>query len=103
QGKIGETYMIGAEGEKNNKELVETILEIMGKNGDDYELVNDRPGHDLRYAINATKLRTELGWEPKYTNFRKGLEDTVAWYQNNEAWWKPQKQATEAKYSELGR
>jgi len=103
KGKIGETYLIGANGEKNNKDVLELILKLMGKSPDYYEHVDDRPGHDLRYAIDATKLRHELAWQPKYTDFRAGLEDTVKWYQNNEAWWKPQKQATEDKYKELGR
>ncbi len=75
----------------------------MGKDKNDYELVNDRPGHDLRYAIDASKLTKELSWQPKYTDFRQGLADTIEWYKQNEAWWKPQKQATEDKYKELGR
>lgn len=99
KGKIGETYLIGANGEKNNKEVVELILETMGKAADDYEHVADRPGHDLRYAIDASKLRNELGWAPKYTDFKSGLADTIKWYQDNQAWWQPQKQATEAKYA----
>ena len=103
KGKIGETYLIGANGEKNNQEVVETILELMGKDSKYYEHVNDRPGHDLRYAIDASKLINELGWQPLYTDFRRGLAQTIDWYKNNEAWWKPQKQATEAMYTKLGR
>jgi dTDP-glucose 4,6-dehydratase len=103
KGKLGETYLIGANGEKTNKEVVETILELMGKDKSDYDHVNDRPGHDLRYAIDSTRLRNELGWKPKYTSFDEGLSQTVEWYKNNEGWWKPQKAKTEAKYQEIGR
>jgi dTDP-glucose 4,6-dehydratase len=103
KGRSGETYMIGAEGEQDNKAVVELILELMGQDRDAYDHVNDRPGHDLRYAIDATKLRTELGWEPQYTTFRDGLAATIDWYRENEAWWRPRKDATEKKYAELGR
>lgn len=102
-GTIGETYMIGAQGEKNNKDVVELILKQMGKDSSDYEHVNDRPGHDMRYAIDATKIETELGWKPKFTDFVTGLQATIDWYKQNEEWWKPQKHATEEKYKELGR
>lgn len=102
KGKIGETYLIGADGEKDNKTVVELILQDMGKDASDYEHVNDRPGHDMRYAIDSTKLRNELGWAPKYTDFNAGLHATIDWYAQNENWWKPQKEETEAKYQKAG-
>ncbi|MGM0929164.1 MAG: dTDP-glucose 4,6-dehydratase [Actinomycetota bacterium] len=102
KGRIGETYLIGADGEKNNKDVVELILEGMGQQRDAYEHVVDRPGHDLRYAIDPAKLRTELDWTPDYSNFEEGLANTIKWYIDNEAWWRPQKSATEAKYKEQG-
>jgi len=102
KGVSGETYLIGADGEKDNKSVVELILKHMGKDPSDYEHVNDRPGHDMRYAIDSTKLRTELGWAPQYTDFEAGLKQTIDWYTNNRSWWKPQKQATEEKYQKEG-
>lgn len=102
-GKIGETYLIGADGEKNNKEVLQTILELMGKDKSDYEHVSDRPGHDLRYAIDSAKIRNELGWQPKYTDLQEGLGKTIKWYKDNEAWWRPQKAETETKYNVMGR
>lgn len=102
KGKIGETYLIGADGEKNNKQVVKTILRMMNKDPEAYEMVNDRPGHDLRYAIDSSKLKEELGWQPKYTNFQKGLENTINWYSENIDWWKPQKEITEKQYRKTG-
>ncbi|MCT1996718.1 dTDP-glucose 4,6-dehydratase [Brachybacterium muris] len=102
RGQIGETYLIGADGEKNNKEVVELLLQIMGRDAGDYDHVADRPGHDLRYAIDSTRLREELGWKPAYGDFEQGLAATVDWYRANEAWWRPQKEATEAKYARAG-
>ena len=102
KGVLGETYMIGANGEKNNKDVLELILTKMGKNASDYEHVNDRPGHDLRYAIDSTKIQQELGWKPRYTNFEQGLQATIDWYTNNRGWWEPLKAEVEAKYKEQG-
>lgn len=101
-GRIGETYLIGADGEKNNKEVLELILATMGKPADGYDHVVDRPGHDLRYAIDSTKLRKELGWQPSFQDFEHGISATIEWYRANEDWWRPQKEATEAKYREQG-
>lgn len=102
RGEIGETYLIGADGEKDNKTVIEMILTLMGKSSDDYEKVTDRAGHDLRYAIDATKLQKQLGWKPKYTDFEQGLQSTIDWYREHQEWWLPQKQDTEAKYQKVG-
>ncbi len=102
KGRIGETYLIGADGERNNKEVVELILENMGQPRDAYDHVTDRAGHDMRYAIDSSKLREELGWEPQYANFEAGLQATIDWYRQNEDWWAPAKDATEAFYASKG-
>lgn len=102
KGKLGETYLIGADGEKNNIDVLHAILKGMGKDENDFDWVKDRPGHDRRYAIDSTKLRTEFGWQPQHTNFEEGLAQTIQWYKDNESWWRPAKEATEAKYAKQG-
>lgn len=94
--------IIGANGERNNITVLKDILEVMGKSPDDFDHVKDRPGHDRRYAIDSTKLQTELGWKPLHTNFQSGLEHTIKWYTDNRDWWEPVKAATEAKYKQQG-
>jgi dTDP-glucose 4,6-dehydratase len=102
KGRIGETYVIGSGDERGNKELVELILELMGRPRDWYDQVTDRAGHDLRYSNDSTKIRSELGWTPRYTDFRDGLAATIEWYRSNREWWEPVKSATEAGYAAKG-
>ena len=102
-GRIGETYLIGSGDERSNREILGLILELMDADPDGFDHVRDRPGHDLRYSNDSTKIRTELGWQPRYGDFRAGLAATIEWYRHNEWWWKPQKDATEERYRQLGR
>ena len=102
RGRIGETYLIGADGERDNITVLRAILRAMGRDEDDFDWVRDRPGHDRRYAIDSTKLRRELGWRPTHNNFEEGLEQTIEWYRDNEDWWRPAKAATEARYRAQG-
>ena len=102
RGRIGETYLIGADGERSNIDVLRAILRAMGRPEDDFDWVKDRPGHDRRYAIDPTKLRRELGWEPAHTDFAAGLERTIAWYRDHESWWRAAKDAAEARYAAQG-
>ena len=100
--RIGETYLVGANGEYNNIDVLRMILKLMGRDASDFDHVNDRPGGDKRYAIDATKIQTELSWEPKYTDFEEGLAATIDWYRAHESWWMPDKAGTEEKYRKQG-
>ena len=102
RGVPGETYLVGADGERDNVTVMRDILEAMGQPADAFDWVRDRPGHDRRYAIDSTKLRRDLGWAPSHTDFAEGLAQTIRWYADNEAWWRPAKEATEAKYAAQG-
>ena len=102
QGRLGATYLIGADGERSNLEVVRLILTQLGHDPDDFDHVTDRPGHDLRYAIDAGKLRDELGWGPAHAGFEEGLAATVDWYAAHRDWWAPKKAAVEAAYAAKG-
>jgi len=102
RGQIGETYLIGADGEKNNLEVVRLILTAMGQPADAFDHVTDRAGHDLRYAIDSGKLRNQLGWLPQFGDFESGLAATIEWYRTHEDWWRPHKDRTEASYAAKG-
>lgn len=96
RGEDGEVYNIGTAYRKTNLELTQLVLELMGLNEDSIEYVPDRPGHDLRYAVNSEKLR-QLGWAPEL-DFEQGLKETVDWYKENESWWKRLKSGEYLKY-----
>lgn len=99
-GVAGRTYLIGADGERDNASVLRLILQLMGRDPDDVEHVTDRAGHDLRYAIDSSALREELGWAPTHTDFAEGLGATIQWYRDNEWWWGPLKADVEARYGE---
>lgn len=102
RGRIGETYLIGADGEHDNLTVLKKILHEFGRSENDFDWVKDRPGHDRRYAIDSSKLRRELGWRPVHTDFSSGLAETIEWYRAHEDWWRPNKEITEARYSAQG-
>jgi dTDP-glucose 4,6-dehydratase len=102
RGRIGETYLIGAHGERSNLEVARAILRHFGRDEEEIDFVTDRAGHDRRYAIEPGKLRTELGWRPEYDDFEAGLAATVEWYVDHEEWWRPAKAGTEAFYASKG-
>jgi len=100
KGKNGNIYNIGGNNEKTNIEIVKLILQNLGKPDTLIKYVKDRPGHDRRYAIDSTKIRTELGWTPKYT-FETGIRETINWYLNNQEWLNNVKSGEYQKYYRL--
>ncbi|NNU91009.1 dTDP-glucose 4,6-dehydratase [Anoxybacillus sp. CHMUD] len=97
KGKAGEVYNIGGHNERTNNEIVHLIVEKLGVCQSLIKYVPDRPGHDRRYAIDATKMMTELGWKPQYT-FDKGIEETIQWYMDHSHWWKRMKSGEYMEY-----
>ncbi|MDV8001354.1 dTDP-glucose 4,6-dehydratase [Rhodococcus sp. IEGM 1408] len=110
RGEPGRTYLIGADGERSNLQVMRMICELMGVGGSDtaggdpgFDHVTDRPGHDLRYAIDSTATREELGWQPQHTDLREGLRQTIDWYRDNRDWWEPVKARVETRYAQTER
>src|ERR1700758_4255484 len=98
-GTVGQTYLIGADGEHDNLSVLQMILREMDREPDDFDHVPDRAGHDLRYAIDPARLQGELAWKPVYSDSAEGLRTTIDWYRDNESWWGPLKDGVEAKYA----
>ena len=92
EGEPGEIYNIGANAQMANIDLTHRILEVLGRDESWIENVPDRPGHDTRYAVDSSKIRS-LGWRPEHT-FDEWIEDTISWYRSNEEWWRPLKEAS---------
>ena len=100
KGRLGEVYNIGGNNEIPNRRITETILREMGKGWDEnVQYVKDRPGHDRRYAIDASKIRNELGWQPRH-QFDQAIKTTIDWYRTHEAWWRAIKSGEYLKYYE---
>lgn len=102
RGEIGATYLIGADGERSNRDVVESILRQLGRSPSAFDHVTDRPGHDLRYAIDSSFLRDSLGWAPTHRDFEIGLAATIDWYRVNTDWWVTLKADAEAGYARAG-
>ncbi|MGB3256949.1 MAG: dTDP-glucose 4,6-dehydratase [Ornithinimicrobium sp.] len=101
-GEIGRTYLIGADGEQSNLNVAQTVLRLCGRDPEEVDFVADRAGHDLRYAIDASRLREELGWEPVYVDVEAGLAATIDWYRKHQEWWRPGKAGVESLYAAQG-
>jgi dTDP-glucose 4,6-dehydratase len=102
RGVLGETYLIGADGERSNHDVMQAILSLMGKPADWFDFVGDRKGHDLRYAIDSSKIRSELSWTPKDRSFEEDLAHTIDWYRENADWWEVSKIDAETRYRAMG-
>lgn len=94
KGVVGEVYNIGGQSEMRNVDVARKVIKILGKSEDYIEFVPDRPGHDFRYALDISKIRKNLGWEPS-VSFELGLKETIKWYKENKWWWKPLKKRLE--------
>src|ERR1700730_7547537 len=101
-GRAGHTYLIGADGERDNLSVLQMILREMGCDPEAFDRVPDRAGHDLRYAIDPAVLQDELSWKPAHSDFTEGLRATIGWYRDNESWWRPLKDGVEERYAERG-
>ena len=102
KGQVGETYLVGADGERSNLDVVSELLGIFQLDHSSIEWVQDRAGHDRRYAIDSSKIRKDLGWSPRFSDFTAGLEKTVEWYRQNADWWAPAKESVEHDYAKVG-
>jgi dTDP-glucose 4,6-dehydratase len=91
--------LVCADGQQSKRAVVEMIFELLDRPGDAYHRVTDRVGHDLHYTIDSAKLRTELGYQPKYAQFMARLFQTIDWWRADKAWWRPQKAATAAAHA----
>lgn len=98
-GELGQTYLIGADGQADNRRVAAALNQIFGRDPDDFEQVADRPGHDVRYAIDASSTRS-LGWRPQHVDLEEGLEETVGWYRANPGWWRDAFARSEAFYGD---
>ncbi|QYJ03961.1 dTDP-glucose 4,6-dehydratase [Nocardioides panacisoli] len=101
-GQPGETYLVGADCERSNRDVVRTLLRLVGRSEDDIDFVDDRPGHDLRYAIDASRVRGELGWSPEHADLAVGLERTIEWYRCHAEWWRSDRLRVETGYRARG-
>ena len=102
RGMLGSTYLISADNEYSNREVLAMILEEMGQEPDAFDRVPNRPGVDRRYALDSSRIQSELGWRPRHHDFRHGLRDTIDWYASHQDWWRLAKEETERRYKIQG-